>query len=204
MSNAHVPDSTHRRGKSETFGPETTLTIVGEKLQSLPSRSAMRRDSDTGYSLHSNILSSFCKLAGGLMAFPTKNNLALSSTGGLPKISFSVIGNQIDPTTYVVGVSKDKVQPGGETSVKYIGLIKSTDLDTAKEIKGQTVQQVQDLDGRALKWTIGLSSLDQLDADFRMQVKCGQGDPLSKTVDEPGKLDHGVAIANGYIFVTVS
>jgi hypothetical protein len=108
------------------------------------------------------------------MPFPVKNNLALSSTGGLPKISFSVIGNQIDPTTYVVGVSEEKVQPGGETSVKYIGLIKSTDLDTAKEIKGQTVQQVQDLDGRALKWAIGLSSLDQLDADFRIQVKCGR------------------------------
>ncbi len=136
------------------------------------------------------------------MPFPTNSQLQLSAAGGLPQISFSIVGNQIDPTTYVVGVSQSKVDPGQETTVKYIPLIKSADLDTAKQIIGPTVQQVSDLDGRALKWIIGLTSFDQLNASFRMQVKCGQGN-LNKLVDEPGALDHGTEIANGYIFVSV-
>lgn len=136
------------------------------------------------------------------MPFPTKSPLQLSADSGLPQISFSIVGNQIDPTTYVVGISESKVAPGQETTVKYIPLIKSADLDTAQQIKGPTVQQVSDLDGRALKWIIGLTCFDQLDASFRMQVGCGQGS-MDKLVDEPGTLDQGTEIAHGYIFVSV-
>jgi hypothetical protein len=136
------------------------------------------------------------------MPFPTNSPLQLSPVGDLPQISFSIVGNKIDPTSYVVGVSESKVAPGQETTVKYIPLIKSADLDTAKQIKGSTVQQVSDLDGRALKWIIGLTCFDQLDANFRMQVRCGQ-DPMDRLVDEPGTLDQGTEVAHGYIFVSV-
>jgi len=136
------------------------------------------------------------------MPFPTTSHLQLSATDGLARISLSIVGNQIDPTTYVVGVSQGKVDPGQETTATYTQLIKSADLDTAKQIAGPSVQQVSDLDGRALKWIIGLTSLENLDASFRMQVKCGQS-TLDKLVDEPGTLDQGTEIAHGYIFVAV-
>lgn len=136
------------------------------------------------------------------MPFPTKTHLQFSASGPLPSISFRIAGNQIDPTTCVVGVSEGKVEPGEEASVKYIELIPNAGLDSPKQIKGPSVQQVSDLDGRALKWIIGLTSFNQLDATFRMQVNCGQA-VLPKVVDEPGQLDHGVEIAHGYIFVAV-
>jgi hypothetical protein len=136
------------------------------------------------------------------MPFPTNTHLEFSAKGPLPRISFSVAGNQISPTACVVGVSNGKVQPGQEPTVSYIELIPGIGLDSPQQIKGNSVQQVADLDGRALKWIVGLTSLDQLDAPFRMQVKCGQ-DSLPKVVDEPGQLDHGVEVAHGYIFVTV-
>ncbi|HZD95546.1 MAG TPA: hypothetical protein VE133_14885 [Candidatus Sulfotelmatobacter sp.] len=138
------------------------------------------------------------------MPFPVFSHAELSGNSGLPSISFSIIGNQIDPTSYVVAVSETKVQPGQETTVKYTRLITGTDLDTQKQMSGPSVQQAGDLDGKAVKWLIGLTSLDNLNAPYRMQVKFGQQNAVVKIVDEPGTLDHGTELAHGYVFISVS
>ena len=136
------------------------------------------------------------------MPFPTMSDLQLSSNAGLPDILLSIHANEIDPTQYTIAVSQGTVAAGGEKTAHYVRLFDSPDFDSRRQISGPTVASAADLDGRVLKWMVGLTSLTKDDAAYEMIVKCGQGQ-LDTKVDEQGNLDHGTEFAHGYIRVAV-
>jgi hypothetical protein len=137
------------------------------------------------------------------MPFPTLSNMQLSSGAGLPDILLSIRGALIDPTSYTVAVSQGQVPAGGEKTAQYTRLFDSPDFDARRQVSGPTVASVNDLNGRVLKWMVGLTSLTKDDAPYEMIVQCGQG-ALNPQANESGNLDHGVEFAHGYIRVTVS
>jgi hypothetical protein len=137
------------------------------------------------------------------MPFPTISNMQLSSGAGLPDILLSIRASQVDPTSYTLAVSQGQVPAGGEKTAQYVRLFDSQNFDARRQVSGPSVATVNDLDGRVLKWMVGLTSLTKDDAPYEMIVQCGQGG-LNTQADESGNLDHGVEFANGYIRVTVS
>lgn len=126
------------------------------------------------------------------MPFPTKDNVEFSAAKGLPTITFTVRGN-IDPTAYTVAVSSL------DNPERFVLLFSGKKLDQPQQLAGPNVAKVKDLDGRRIKWLLGLTSRDTPNAHFRLDVVCAQdGQECPDATRAEGDLIEGSELAYGF------
>jgi hypothetical protein len=132
-----------------------------------------------------------------IMPFPTEVSVQFSATQPQPTITFSIFGN-ISPTTYTVAISSNN-DPN-----RFVLLFHGTQLDSPQPIQGPSVASVQDLDGRKIKWLIGLTSRDTTDERFRLDVICKQAGTITPNpTNAEGALSDGAELAFGFFDCSV-
>ena len=132
------------------------------------------------------------------MPFPTEVTVSFDKSKSQPTITLSVRGD-IAPTKYTVAVSSL------DDPKTFVTLFSGTKLDSPQTLKGPTVATVADLNGRKIKWLIGLTNPTNPTAEFGLDVTCKQdGVVCPNATSASGNLQDGVELANGLFDCTVS